>query len=47
MNFKSITLCQICFCRIVNESGASVWSVSKDAQIEFPNLDPNLRSAGT
>lgn len=31
--------------QIVNESGASVWSVSKDAQIEIPNLDPNLRSA--
>ncbi|XP_022255216.1 S1 RNA-binding domain-containing protein 1-like [Limulus polyphemus] len=30
---------------IVNESGVSIYSVTKDAEIEFPKLDPNLRSA--
>ncbi|XP_022107507.1 S1 RNA-binding domain-containing protein 1-like [Acanthaster planci] len=30
---------------IVNEDGASVYSVSPEAQKEMPNLDPNLRSA--
>lgn len=30
---------------IVSESGASIWSATKDAQKEFPNLEPNLRSA--
>eukprot|EP00794_Sanderia_malayensis_P010201 gene10201-11249_t len=30
---------------IVNESGASVYSVTKEAECELPDLDPNLRSA--
>ncbi|XP_072027539.1 S1 RNA-binding domain-containing protein 1-like [Amphiura filiformis] len=30
---------------IVDESGASIWSVSPDAAKEMPDLDPNLRSA--
>ncbi len=30
---------------IVSESGASIWSATKDAQNEFPNFEPNLRSA--
>ncbi|XP_065059999.1 S1 RNA-binding domain-containing protein 1-like [Rhopilema esculentum] len=35
---------EVSYC-IVNEAGASVWSVTKEAESEFPNLDPNLRSA--
>ena len=34
------------FCSIVNECGASIYSVTKDSETEFPGLDPNLRSAG-
>ena len=30
---------------IVSESGASIWSATKDAQKEFPDFEPNLRSA--
>lgn len=30
---------------VVSESGASIWSATADAQKEFPNLEPNLRSA--
>ena len=30
---------------IVSESGASIWSATKDAQDEFPEFEPNLRSA--
>lgn len=30
---------------IVSESGASIWSATKDAQAEFPEFEPNLRSA--
>ena len=30
---------------IVSESGASIWSATENAQKEFPNLSPNLRSA--
>ncbi|MFA6829459.1 MAG: Tex family protein [Bacilli bacterium] len=30
---------------IVSESGASIWSATADAQKEFPNFEPNLRSA--
>ncbi|GFY43541.1 s1 RNA-binding domain-containing protein 1 [Trichonephila inaurata madagascariensis] len=30
---------------IVNENGASIYSVTKEAEAEFPNMDPNLRSA--
>jgi protein Tex len=30
---------------IVSESGASIWSATKDAQDEFPDFEPNLRSA--
>lgn len=30
---------------IVSESGASIWSATKDAQKEFPTFEPNLRSA--
>lgn len=30
---------------IVSESGASIWSATKDAQNEFPDFEPNLRSA--
>ena len=30
---------------IVNEAGASIWSASKDAQLEFPDYDVALRSA--
>lgn len=29
----------------VSESGASIWSATENAQKEFPNLSPNLRSA--
>ncbi len=32
---------------IVSEDGASIYSVSEEAQKEMPNLDVNLRSAGT
>lgn len=31
---------------IVDESGVSIYSVSKEAETELPNMDPNLRSAG-
>lgn len=31
---------------IVREDGASIYSVSEDANKEMPNLDVNLRSAG-
>ncbi|XP_054714420.1 S1 RNA-binding domain-containing protein 1-like [Uloborus diversus] len=30
---------------IINESGASIWSVTKEAEEELPNMDPNIRSA--
>ena len=30
---------------IVSESGASIWSATKEAQKEFPDYEPNLRSA--
>lgn len=30
---------------VVSESGASIWSATKDAQEEFPQFEPNLRSA--
>lgn len=30
---------------IVNEDGASIYSVTKEAEAEMPGLDPNLRSA--
>ena len=30
---------------IVSESGASIWSATENAQKEFPNMSPNLRSA--
>ena len=30
---------------IVSESGASIWSATKQAQKEFPDYEPNLRSA--
>ena len=30
---------------IVSESGASIWSATENAQKEFPDLSPNLRSA--
>ena len=30
---------------VVSESGASIWSATKDAQKEFPDFEPNLRSA--
>ena len=30
---------------IVSESGASIWSATKQAQKEFPSFEPNLRSA--
>ena len=30
---------------VVSESGASIWSATKDAQKEFPTFEPNLRSA--
>jgi len=30
---------------IVNENGASIYSVTEDANKELPDLDPNLRSA--
>lgn len=30
---------------IVSESGASIWSATADAQKEFPDYEPNLRSA--
>ena len=33
------------FSSIVNENGASIYSVTEDAKAEFPDLDPNLRSA--
>lgn len=31
---------------IVSEAGASIYSVSSEANKEMPGLDPNLRSAG-
>ena len=31
---------------IVGEEGASIYSVSEEAEKEMPNLDVNLRSAG-
>lgn len=31
---------------IVSEQGASIYSCSPEASKEFPNLDPNLVSAG-
>lgn len=31
---------------IVSEAGASIYSVSPEANKEMPELDPNLRSAG-
>ena len=31
---------------IVSEAGASIYSVSPEANKEMPGLDPNLRSAG-
>jgi competence ComEA-like helix-hairpin-helix protein len=34
----------ISFC-VINEAGASIYSVSNEAQKEMPSLDPNLRSA--
>ena len=34
-------------CSIVNEDSASVYSASKEAEREFPDLDINLRSAGS
>ena len=33
------------FFSIVNENGASIYSVTEDAKKELPDLDPNLRSA--
>ncbi|GIY95381.1 s1 RNA-binding domain-containing protein 1 [Caerostris extrusa] len=30
---------------IVNENGASIYSVTKEAEAELPDMDPNLRSA--
>ncbi|GFT77365.1 s1 RNA-binding domain-containing protein 1 [Nephila pilipes] len=36
--------CEVKYC-IVNENGASIYSVTKEAEAEFPNMDPNLRSA--
>lgn len=30
---------------VVSESGASIWSATKEAQKEFPEFEPNLRSA--
>ena len=35
---------EVSYC-IVNESGASVYSVTKEAKEEFPDMDPNLVSA--
>lgn len=32
---------------ITNEAGASIYSVSPEAVKEMPDMDPNLRSAGT
>lgn len=34
-------------CSIVSECGASIYSVSKLAEQEMPELDPSLRGAGT
>lgn len=34
------------FLSIVSEAGASIYSVSPEANKEMPGLDPNLRSAG-
>ena len=31
---------------IINESGVSIYSCSKEAKAEFPSLDPTLISAG-
>lgn len=36
----------ICFYSIVSEDGASIYSVSQEAENEMPSLDVNLRSAG-
>lgn len=35
-----------CLLSIVSEAGASIYSVSPEANKEMPGLDPNLRSAG-
>ena len=35
----------LCFSSVINEAGASIYSVSSEAQREMPSLDPNLRSA--
>ena len=37
----------ISFPSITSEAGASIYSVSPEAVKEMPDLDPNLRSAGT
>ena len=31
---------------IINEAGASIYSCSEEARQEFPDLDPNVISAG-
>ena len=37
----------IIFYSIIDECGASIYSVSDAAQKEMPSLDPSLRGAGT
>lgn len=31
----------------MNESGVSIYSITGEAEAELPNMDPNLRSAGS
>ena len=35
-----------CLCSIVDESGASIYSASKEAEEELPKFDVTLRGAG-
>ena len=37
---------EIFYFSIVDESGASIYSVTEEAKKEFKNLDPNLISSG-
>jgi len=41
-----INIMCLCVCSIVNENGASIYSVSEEAERELPNYDITLRGAG-
>ena len=45
MHFCSLSLSHSL--SIADEAGASIYSVSAEAVKEMPDLDPNIRSAGT